>query len=310
MISFAELQTKWNEMSRSQEGYILISGEHKLSFHIGYNSSHQKSFVLLDSGMVSDIPSSNAISAKCIKTDDCVCSLQFSLQFNNLEDVFTLLCWDLMDSSNVEGDPLGHLIDRYNNWHKLLQKGNFVLLSNIQIKGLIGELLYLEKLIDIYGEQIALNSWIGPDGFDQDFVLLDKWVEIKTVAISADGVIISSLQQLERADYGELSIFFMDKSSPNDSKAYSLEKVVNNIENKLSTQNLRDKFWCKLMWCGCFKHHLNKYSEPKYRLAENRTYCIKDGFPRLVRATVPVEIMSAKYTISLASIKKFQITKD
>lgn len=310
MITSTELQTKWNEICSSKEGYILISSEHKLSFHIGYNSSHQKSFIVLDSGMVANIPSSAAILTKCIKTDNGLYCLQFSLQSNKLEEVFTLLCWDLMDSTHDKDNPIEKLINRYYSWHKLLQKGNGLLLSNTQIKGLIGELLYLEKVIEKYGEEIAINSWVGPDGFDQDFILLDKWVEVKATTISADGVTISSLQQLERNDYGELSIFFMDKTSRNDNTAYSLEKVICSIENKLTTQNSRDKFWCKLMRCGCLKYHLSRYSEPLYRVAENRTYCVKEDFPRLIRATVPTEVISVKYVISLASIKKFQLTRD
>lgn len=36
-------------------------------------------------------------------------------------------------------------------------------------KGLIGELLYLEYLIDQNGVKHAFESWVGPDGSDQDF---------------------------------------------------------------------------------------------------------------------------------------------
>lgn len=85
-------------------------------------------------------------------------------------------------------------------------------------KGLIGELLYLEYLIDQNGVKHAFESWVGPDGSDQDFLLDDSWTEVKTTTISSDSINISSLEQLDRDDFGRLVVYFMDKvDSPNKS---------------------------------------------------------------------------------------------
>lgn len=69
MISFPELQEKWDKITNTAENYILVSGDHTLSFHIGYNNLKQRSFVVYNTGKIDDIPNSKSISAKCINAD-------------------------------------------------------------------------------------------------------------------------------------------------------------------------------------------------------------------------------------------------
>ena len=43
MISIKELHSKWNNISPLTGGFLLVSGEHPLSFHIGYvNRSEER----------------------------------------------------------------------------------------------------------------------------------------------------------------------------------------------------------------------------------------------------------------------------
>ena len=305
-ISFPELKEKWDGIDKHNENYILASAEHPLLFHIGYNNVRQKSFVIYNTGKIESIPTSKAISAKCIKAESGIYSLQFSLQYPSLSDVFMLLCWDLMDNSFVDVGAIETLLERYKKWQKLLQKANSSLLSTNEIKGLIGELFFLSRSIDVYGEEIAICGWLGPDGADQDFIFADKWVEVKTVTISSDDVNISSLQQLDRSDKGYLVVYFMDKTSSNATKAYSLTTIVKEVEEKLKSQQLKDKLWCKLAQRGCLKYQIERYSETVYRTSEERVYKVDSTFPRLLRANVPVEVTSVKYMLSLAAIEKYR----
>ena len=99
----------------------------------------------------------------------------------------------------------------------------------------------------------------------------------------------------------------MDKTSPNDKQAYSLASIVKEVETKLTVQRLRDKFWCKLAQKGCLKYQIDRYSEPLYRIAENRIYKVGSNFPRLSRANVQSEVTAVKYSISLSSIDKYRV---
>ena len=309
MISFPELQEKWDKITNTAENYILVSGDHTLSFHIGYNNLKQRSFVVYNTGKIDDIPNSKSISAKCINADSGVYSLQFSLQYLSFSEMFTLLCWDLMDNSDLETGAINALVERYKKWQKLLQKASVSLLSNNEIKGLIGELLFLSQYIELYGEEKSILGWLGPDGADQDYIFPDCWFEIKATTISANEVGISSLQQLERTDNGRLVVYFMDKTSPNDPTACSLASVISEIDTKLKSQKMRDKFWCKKKKKGCLKYQIERYYEPKYRISENRIYNVAISFPRLSRANVPPEVTTVKYSLSLAAIEKYRIQR-
>lgn len=306
MISFPDLQAKWNSIGNSGENYLLISGDHPLSFHIGYNKLKQKSFVIYNTGVINEPPTSKSISAVCIKSELGIYSLQISLQYPALSDVFMLLCWDLMDNSAIADTAMNSLLSRYAKWQKLLQKSSSNLLPAFQIKGLIGELLYLSKCIDELGAECAILGWLGPEGADQDFVFANNWVEVKTTTIASNEVSISSLQQLDRSEFGFLAVYFMDKSSINDSTAISLLSITQDVEDKIKSQKLKDKFWCKLAQRGCFKYQIDRYEEPKYRISEDRLYKVDANFPKLTRKNVPVEILSTQYSISLASIEKYR----
>ena len=56
------------------------------------------------------------------------------------------------------------------------------LLSEFQILGLMGEILFLrEFLIPKYGEKMALLGWSGQELTHKDFSYANEWYEIKTI---------------------------------------------------------------------------------------------------------------------------------
>ena len=129
------------------------------------------------------------------------------------EDVFITMAGDIIEYSNVETDDIALLkvLRRYNAWLKLLDhKSNAVLGSNTQ-KGLIGELLFLKEQIENgMLPSVALEGWVGSEGADQDFVYADCWHEIKSTGASSSEISISSVEQLDRNDEGELVIYRID----------------------------------------------------------------------------------------------------
>ena len=92
--------------------------------------------------------------------------------------------------------PLTDFIMRYKNWQKFLQYMKGDVMSFQRQKGLLGELLYLKEILISMDKEAAVEAWVGPEGSDQDFVFSDTWTEVKSVALSAESVSISSLQQL------------------------------------------------------------------------------------------------------------------
>lgn len=203
-MTINELQEKWNSISPYTGGFLLVSGNHPLAFHIGYYGE-QMCFMVLNTGKRSKINSSKAIHASCVQTNDNKYALQFLLNYSSLTELFIKLCWDLIDCSKNSPNPVDAIIDRFNAWIRLLQKKGEGLLSSSAQKGLIGELLFLKESIISRGAQVSLAAWVGPEGSDQDYLFESEWCEIKATTIASVSVSISSLQQLDREDFGKLS---------------------------------------------------------------------------------------------------------
>lgn len=306
MISIKELHSKWNNISPLTGGFLLVSGEHPLSFHIGYVNGENKCFIVLNTGKIDKIPSSKAIFAENVPTVDGGLALRFILNYPSLDELFVKLCWDLIESSMTSEKPVEKIVSQYKSWMKLLQQASEGILSSSMQKGLIGELLYLEEKINEIGEEKAFRAWVGPEGSDQDFIFEYSWSEVKATSISSDTVTISSVQQLERPEKGHLVVYFMDKTSAKGQQTRTLPETVEKVKSLLSVQ-YHDELSCKLAKNGYFEKDIERYAAYMYRLAEKRIFLVDTEFPRLTRDNIPVEVVNARYDVSLSAIDSHRI---
>jgi len=306
MNTIDELNEKWNSISPFSDGYLLVSGNHPLSFHIGYTGDSQKTFVVLNTGKIDKISSSKAVQVDNFPTRDGTYALKFLLKYPTLDELFVKLCWDLMESSRVDAQPLLRLIDQYRKWQRLLQQIREGLLPPSIQKGLIGEMLFLETRIPVEGELSAITGWVGPEGADQDFNYEHFWAEIKTTTIASSTVTISSLQQLDRNDRGYLIVYYMDSTDSVGLQSISLDEAVNKIMNRLTDSEIRNQFECKLARVGYQHRDAEKYHDHRYRCADSIIFSVTDDFPRLVKGNVLAEIVGAKYELNLPALERFQ----
>lgn len=310
MRTINDLYEKWNSISPYTGGFLLISDEHPLSFHIGYLSDSQKCFIVLNTGRLEKLSSSKAINVENILLSDNSFALRFSLNYPSLDEIFVKLCWDLMSTSKYDPQPIEKIVAQYKKWLRLLhQIGNGLLPSHSQ-KGLIGELFYLSDLIDEHGENTALGEWVGPEGADQDYNFEDGWAEVKTTIIAGTSVQVSSMQQFDRSDEGTLIVYFLDKTSSTGATTISLNEAVELVASKVLTQSNRDLFELKLAKCGYQSRNADEYSAYRFKLSEKRMYCVSSNFPRLTKDSVPSAVIEAQYRIDLPSIETFRKRED
>ena len=100
-------------------------------------------------------------------------------------------------------------------------------------------------MIPTYGVEKSVLSWIGPREAAQDFVVDDTWYEIKTIASSSEAVTISSLEQLDSNQQGELVVQYADKTSITNQSGCTvnqlykqlMELVESRVDLKLLLQN-------------------------------------------------------------------------
>lgn len=310
MLSSEFLLEKWNAIGHHPSGYVRIDSEHSLEWSIGYEGINQKSLLLITSIEPRNVPSSKSIVVAHAQRTDSKWALTFRLVRMEQEEVYTRLCIDLIESSRNQTDTVDGLefvLNRYSQWSKLLELQNNGLLSESERKGLIGEIIYLEQIISTGVSPLsAVTSWIGPEGADQDFVDEHGWHEVKALGIGVGSVSISSLEQLDALPPGELVLYFIDKTAPNEAKAFTLLSKVNNLRDALSNDAVAlDLVNDKLLKYGYID--IPDYSKQWYRVSRSTRYRIDERFPKLVKGNVPTQIVAASYQISIQAIEDWKI---
>ncbi|MEF9922840.1 MAG: PD-(D/E)XK motif protein, partial [Anaerovoracaceae bacterium] len=187
-------------------------------------------------------------------------------------------------------------------WLKLLDHKHSALLGINAQKGLIGELLFLKEQIELGTQPTnAVLGWVGPDGADQDFVYNDGWHEIKSTGVSSTSVSISSVEQLDCDNNGELVVYRIDKCAPAQAGAFTLYGLIHSMFNILSKEvGTLDEFVFKLGSAGYID--MTDYDKQNFVFSSKQAYRVDNSFPRLRRNEVPTEVISAEYQLSIPSI--------
>lgn len=300
------LRRQWDSINYKDGGFLQIDTIHALQWHIGYQSICQKTLLLVCDTKIEAVESSQCIKVtRRRRENDNRWVLSFELLHDEQEGVFAIFCSDVIEYSKVaanESEALKLVIARCRQWNQLFESQKNGLMDERKRKGLLGELLFLRELMTQEADAMTIiQGWVGADGADQDFMYANHWYEVKTVGSSAASVTISSLEQLDCNYDGTLVVMRIDKTAPDKPDALSLNDVVMQIDDDL-TDSLEalSLFRSKLNAYGYID--LQAYSEQKYCYSASQRYEIDDGFPKLIRRNVPVQIENAHYELSLSSL--------
>lgn len=231
----------------------------------------------------------------------------FSLLNNNLFDTFVIFCCDLIECTSIAIDAqegYEKICNRYYVWKKMFSNKK-ILLGEEQIKGLIGELLFLkDEMFPLYGYTKSLQSWSGQSKAKKDFSVNDDWYEIKTIDIGKPSVCISSLEQLESDTDGQLCVYQLEKMSETYD-GITLNKLFNEIVNLLNLQIDMDIFTDIMLTSGYT--YDSEYDTIVYELRQVDKYRVDNQFPKLSHNNVSSAIIKARYEIALSEIENFKI---
>lgn len=290
-----------------QSGHFTrVGGNDSLNLYIGKDDHARFCFEFRGHHTPSKVMGSDVISVSQTKNDDDIC-LRFALEDSDLLEHFCTFCQDLIDStSDLFDDNVAYrtICTRYASWKKLFKLSNKKL-SEPEIMGLIGELLFLQdQLISIYGIDLALESWTGPEKTHKDFSTADSWYEVKAVSTGKESVTISSIEQLDGEQMGFLVVYKLEKMSPSYN-GIKLLGIISSILGKISTPIQKEVFMSKLEQFGF--DFSPEYDNYVYTLSGFSIYSVNKDFPRLKRNEIPLAISKAQYDIILSDIACFKI---
>lgn len=288
--------------------FSRVDNKHILDLHIGLDSNARKCIELRAKKFkVRRITGTNVIEIGQYSNSNYY-SIRFTLIEDEFCDLFYQFCEDLVEQTkNISEESKGYqaVVDRYLQWKKMFVSSKKNLLTENQIMGLIGEILFLKgNLADRIGLSNALKSWSGQELTHKDFSYEDTWFESKAISKSSMSVKINSLEQLESNVDGELVVHMLEKMS----EAYngiSLNKLIVSTMDLFQTNEEKDDFYTKVSLQG---YEYNTYYDSfVYEVSSFHRYLVNNDFPRLTRKSVDKAISRAEYVIALSEITSFEL---
>jgi Putative PD-(D/E)XK family member, (DUF4420) len=222
-------------------------------------------------------------------------------------EMFHALCLDLLsvaDGGSDEATGLQLLVSRLLRWQKFLSKGVGRPLDEREVRGLIGELLFLRDYLVSTVGTAAVECWQGPMGLPQDFVFNGRLVEVKTFAAGSDpSVRITSAEQLTS---GEVPLFLHLVCLVPQDDGLTLPDLVNELRRLIAPSHAAtETFEDRLLTMGYVD--LPEYRAMSYAVTSTGDYEVRDGFPRLTTEQVPAGVKDVAYSICLADMQSFTV---
>ena len=200
------------------------------------------------------------------------------LQNNSNWELFYALCSDLVRATattSAESVASLVLVRRLQRWQELLKRSRSSILKPDEIKGLIGELLFLKDVISVaFGYDAAVVAWRGPEGGPQDFAINETAVEIKCQSGGSKPVVrINSADQLSpQLPSGYLVVYTLAGQASEDVDAISLNSLVTDIREDLtsSAAATRERFEDLLYMAGYLASE--EYDEHRFVVVAVKSY--------------------------------------
>ena len=298
-----EVEEKINEVNANSQ-YVRVSAEHPLELYLGRNEAGYPTLRYNGNFQPTKLVGSDLLEIKQVKTANYD-SLLFCYISNENYSLFYNFCEDIINqTSQYQGsDGYTEIINRYNQWKKMFYRSNKIL-SEGEIIGLIGELLFLKEFVFIkYGISEGINGWSGPETAHKDFSYKNEWYEIKAIHSGKNSVSISSIEQLDSDINGKLVVYVFEKMSESF-LGITLNQLIDEISNCIKLDIDREKFYEKLKQVGYSYNEV--YDSFVYKATNKKMYLVNDSFPKIRRKNMPIEIGKIEYELMLSLIEKYK----
>lgn len=283
-----------------------IPADYKLDIYLGYNNKAQKTLAYITDKVDETFQSTRLIDLNINTRHDGKKAVCFSLIEEIDSDIFYRFCQDIIESTKDVSNENGLKIinARWNRWINMFKNPFSKILSESEIRGLIGELVFLrDYMFDKYGIEKSIESWEGPDSSHKDVEIDDTWYEIKTTPQGATTVKISSIEQLDSDKDGYLTIIELEKTNNSVLGFLTLNKLVEEISLMLLDDSVVREYYKKLSTIGY--SYYEEYDNFVYDKKNMRFYSVNDEFPRLKVSDIPNQVAKVSYELIIPNIKEF-----
>jgi hypothetical protein len=228
--------------------------------------------------------------------------LVLSLEDSSRHDLFLTICADIAAAAAAagKGDSRERLLARLDAWRQFLRDRRDGL-SRSDTIGLIGELLVLERILEI--DCHRLPCWQAPKDGLHDFVIDGHALEAKTSIGPAMTITISRLDQLDISGMRRLDLLHVRLVEAPEGRR--LRDIISAVADKLPDDAARRSFENSLLRRGLMPDDDAARDRPLTQLRSIDAYSIVDTFPRLVRSLLPIAITEATYALDVRAIMPF-----
>lgn len=266
------------------------------------------------SAPVQPLPNMKGIEVFTRETGESGGMLVLRLLDSGHRDIFRRLCDDIVDSARKapeEPQAVGIALARTWRWHHLLRGGSDGRLSLEEQKGLIGELLVLERHLLAHLDAVdAVTAWTGPSDAPKDF-------EIGTLAIEAKArrgaatpyVSISSEHQLDDSPVEQLFLHVVDLAAapPAAADTFTLESVVLRVQEAIEAADPGALVLYDSRLASAGFDWDDDYSQEHWLEGDSRVFRVAGDFPRLTGPMVPTGIGRVKYALDLHACEPYRV---
>ncbi len=239
--------------------------------------------------------------------------LQIFLLDNDLKDIFCYFIEDIVESiisAITQNEALVKISNVILKWKKLFDKISNKGLTIEQQKGLIGELLFIELLLEnnFEGTKI-LEIWTGPEFEDKDFLFRETAVEVKLSSSKIPKIQISNERQLDSNGLKRLILFHVLLDEVKGA-GFNLNEIVERVKNQFSNDHSQLlQFFEKLAKVGYFPDDYELYNS-YYQLREIKFYNVPNDFPKIISENLDNGIFNVSYFIEPIAIEHYILTTD
>ena len=228
-------------------------------------------------------------------------------------EIFIRFCEDIVEATalaRTEEQAVERFLARTWRWHRLLRSGRESRLRDEEQKGLIGELVMLERhLLPVLGALDAVRCWTGPLQEPRDFEISRIHVEAKARGFGVSHITISSEHQLDSNDCDTLFLHVTEVGTAAEgaSSALTVTEFASKMRSEMARHDMAavDLFEERLSAVGF--EWTDDYSDKLWLVGRESVYEVQEGFPRITSSTIPGGVSNVRYRIHLPECEKFRV---